>query len=721
MPPFRLGKWLILPSLNRVTEQSDVVQVEPRIIHVLVCLASRPGAVISREELLETIWGETVVGEEVLTVAVSELRRILGDSARAPRFVETIRKGGYRLVTAPTVAEEASSVATAQLLPPEATVPAAAELPATPASRHGRQSTWRRTIARGWRRGAAWLLLPSALAIALLTWLHLSRPAAPILPELLEGVPFTTYRGSEVYPSLSPDGTQVTFAWRGEDGENFDIYVKQKNTESPLRLTDHPGPDWYPTWSPDGSTIAFFRQDEQTAIYTIPAIGGTERRLTFVHPSVAGLDWSPDGKLLAFSAAPQPDQPYLIHLLSLETLETHDLTAPKAQFTCDSSPAFSPDGETVAFVRGDYSMQRNIFLIPTAGGEERQLTSFQRQVSGIDWTPDGRDIIFAAAPIGNLSLWRVTVADGAVNWLPTRSIMGVNPSVAARGNALVYEEMAPTCDVWCQNISEEARDDSSAAPLISSTRMDYAADFSPDGNRIAFVSQRSGSREIWVCDIDGRNQRQLTTFDGTYVVRPRWSPDGRHLAFTATPAGYAAVFVLEVDGCIPHRLSDCEIHEKFSAWSHDGEWLYFSQLVGGVWNIWKMDTGGKQRTLVTDNGLLALHESSDGEYLYYYRGQDQSIRELTLASGEERSVVDHSQMRLWYDEVVVDEGVYAIQYARGGNVVVFLDFATDDCVELAPSPAGASPNLSLSPDRRQIIFDRSEETERDLILVEDFR
>ncbi|MFH0947293.1 MAG: winged helix-turn-helix domain-containing protein [Planctomycetota bacterium] len=98
VPPFRVGAWLVRTDLNRLVQEDRSIQVRPRVMHVLVCLAHQPGQVISRGTLLNTIWGDVEIAEEGLTVAISELRRLLGDDARSSHSIETIRKVGYRLV-----------------------------------------------------------------------------------------------------------------------------------------------------------------------------------------------------------------------------------------------------------------------------------------------------------------------------------------------------------------------------------------------------------------------------------------------------------------------------------------------------------------------------------------------------------------------------------------------------------------------------------------------
>ncbi len=97
--PFELGEWLVQPRLNRLSRSGGtVVQLEPKMMDVLVCLARNPGDVVSREALIDAVWPEVFISESVLTRAIAGLRRALGDDARSPSFIETISKRGYRLI-----------------------------------------------------------------------------------------------------------------------------------------------------------------------------------------------------------------------------------------------------------------------------------------------------------------------------------------------------------------------------------------------------------------------------------------------------------------------------------------------------------------------------------------------------------------------------------------------------------------------------------------------
>ncbi len=97
---FRVGTWLVQPNLNTVSCNGTTARLEPKVMGVLLCLASQPGDPVPKEVILKTVWPDTFVTEDVLTRSISELRRVFDDDARAPQFIETIPKRGYRLVTA---------------------------------------------------------------------------------------------------------------------------------------------------------------------------------------------------------------------------------------------------------------------------------------------------------------------------------------------------------------------------------------------------------------------------------------------------------------------------------------------------------------------------------------------------------------------------------------------------------------------------------------------
>lgn len=95
---FRLGPWLVQPSLNTVSCNGRTVRLEPKILEVLVCLAEHAGETVSKEQLIHAVWGDTFVTDDVLTRGISELRKALEDDPKQPQVIQTIPKRGYRLL-----------------------------------------------------------------------------------------------------------------------------------------------------------------------------------------------------------------------------------------------------------------------------------------------------------------------------------------------------------------------------------------------------------------------------------------------------------------------------------------------------------------------------------------------------------------------------------------------------------------------------------------------
>ena len=121
----------------------------------------------------------------------------------------------------------------------------------------------------------------------------------------------TVFRGLEMSPSFSPDGTQVAFSWNGEKEDNFDIYLKIVGSSEVRRLTTDSAPDVNPAWSPDGRQIAFVRQRPEAhggaTIQLVSPLGGADRKLSDFRvpitwlPDSSAIVWSPDGRWVAAS------------------------------------------------------------------------------------------------------------------------------------------------------------------------------------------------------------------------------------------------------------------------------------------------------------------------------------------------------------------------------------------------------------------------------------
>jgi Tol biopolymer transport system component len=196
-------------------------------------------------------------------------------------------------------------------------------------------------------------------------------PSAPGDP--LRVLPFTSLPGGEYDAAFSPDGREVAFAWTGANYENLDIYVQQVGDEAAQRLTSQPDEDYSPAWSPDGRQIAFL-EDHNPGSFNVmvaSARAGPARPVATFDgvvvvpegPSLPYLAWTPGGRGLVVVAAPSAGAPPALFHVSLSSHEKRQLTHPPETSRGDGTPAFSPDGKTLAFVRQLGERSGDVYLL----------------------------------------------------------------------------------------------------------------------------------------------------------------------------------------------------------------------------------------------------------------------------------------------------------------------------------------------------------------------
>ena len=540
----------------------------------------------------------------------------------------------------------------------------------------------------------------------------------------------TTYPGRQVSPALSPDGKQVAFSWDGEKGDNFDIYVKLVDSGTPLRLTTNPAEEGSPAWSPDGGRIAFLRFLGSTAdILVIPSLGGPERKLgTIMDREFSRLSWSPDGSFLAFTDR-TPNQNG-IYLVSIESGEKHRLTAPPRGYDPDHFPSFSPDGKKLAFVRSGSFASEYIYVVPLSpsgqvGGDPRRLTSAPLFLEGLDWTPDGRNIVFAAGESGGFALWTIPSAGGHPQRLAAAGQNGESPSISRHGNALAYARNVEDLNIWRMPGPDSKDRRTPPAKWIASTESDEEPQISPDGRRIVLTSSRSGNYELWLCDSNGHDCVQLTSLGGPHVGSPRWSPDSRWIAFDAPKAGKGDVFVISADGGATRLLMPGAAGNHIRpSWSHDGRWIYIGSNATGDWQVWKAPSQGGEAVQLTKQGGYEAFESPDGKFVYYSKYQAPGIWRVAVEGGEETLFLDKAGTSSF---AVTRDGICFFDWKDVMHPVVqFYSFSSRRSAVLYEFPPGTkldifSTAISVSSDGRWILYTQLDQAGSNLMLVENFR
>jgi len=744
---YEFGPFRVDADERLLYRDGEVVPLTAKVFDILLVFITNSRHTLTKEELMEQVWPGNFVEEGNLTRNVSTLRKALGESPDEHRYIVTIPGRGYRFVAeVREVTDEAerpiipSNVA--ELAGDRVDEPVGAEAPAfdrTAVSDGEGVVTVERTVKRpsplSSRRQSIVLALAALVVLlaavgGLVAWYFRPKP----VPPEWRAVPLTSDPGYERNPALSPDGNQVAFAWNGEKQDNFDIYLKLIDSGQPLRLTTNPAEDVSPAWSPDGRQIAFLRRlgDGRNDLLLIPALAGPERKLaeTLIVDSAAKprlhlLAWSPDERWLAVSHRESEDLAEGLFLVSAQTGEKRRLTHPPQGVQGDFAPAFSPDGRALVFSRlpGDGS-GRAVCLLSLSGdykpaGEVRRLKTGELAARSPVWTRDGRHVLYisAAGQGEQTELRRIAVSGSGSSERVT--LMEGNISELSFGRHLVYTENAADNNIWRAEIPAPGVLPVEPRLLISSTRWDGMPRYSPDGKKIAFGSTRSGAQEIWIADADGSNPVKLTSFGGPQVGFLSWSPDGQRLAFHARPEGQADLFTIPAAGGAPKRLNTDPSDDLAPSYSHDGRWLYFVSLRSGQAEVWKMPAEGGAATRITSGGGGMPLESPDGQTLYYaHPSQEKGIWKIPVQGGEAAQVTGPIGSIVY---AIAADGIFyrAAPDSRRQNSIQFLSFSTgqSQTVVVSDRPIGA---LSLSPDRRFLVFARQDRTGSDLMLIENF-
>ena len=584
-----------------------------------------------------------------------------------------------------------------------------------------------------------WKVLVPAAAVVLLvggTALWRMSRTAPEGDQEVTVLPLTAHPGDERDPTFSPDGSLVAFAW-GPEGRNPDIYVKLIGPGEPIRLTNTPEDERMPQWSPDGRWIAFPRSLGSGGIVAVPALGGPERVITREKASTY-VSWSADSQWLTYCAG----TPRSLYLAPLNGGENKLVLGPlQGKFEVDAG-ILSPDSRKLALL---YSASQDdersrLYVVALSAdykpeGEPKPLTPADWNIWSPAWTADGKEILFirdlgSGNEGSDTAMYRVAADGGA----PRRvSFAGDNPwflGIARRGSRMAFTRLHRDTNIYRVALEANGAIRGTGQAIISSSRRDDTAYYSPDGSHIAFLSNRTGPLEIWIAQADGKDPVQLTTApDWADIDLPQWSPDGGKIAYCARPKADSAphIFVVSSSGGAPQALTTDPATDARPTWSHDGRWIYFESDRGGAlgWNIWKVASSGGPATQVTRSGGRSALESPDGKWLYFMVAGG-ALRRMPVEGGEETDYVRDlrvpSPALFLSPFFITAKGVYYLASGadQRGAIIRFIGHAGGEPKTLGSISRTPTEGLSLSPDGRFLLYSQYDQSAAEILLVENF-
>lgn len=573
------------------------------------------------------------------------------------------------------------------------------------------------------RHRAVALVGVTVLLLAGAAWKLRSPFQVPMSPAAWKLSRITALPAAEGSPSFSPDSSQVAFTWRGPEAQS-DIYVKVIDADQPVRITTDPKPDVSPKWSPDGRWIAFVRSSSSGIgeVMLVRPTGGGERKVADVKVEAIRADpflaWMPDSKALVVPSAPG-EQRRGLDWIALDTGERRAITHVQAPLLGDTAPSVSATGDKLVFVRTFDDAKWAIYLQRLRNGKPDgdaiPVVDVNGRASSPSFLPSGSEIVFQAnysvLPRG---IYRVSLDPPHAPILIHQGEFA-SPTISRDGNRIAMVEFNYDTDVYRLSL-----EDGTEQSLLKSSQRDDHPAYSPDGSRIVFHSERSGSAEVWVVGSDGSNPMQITSFGGPDVGLPRWSPDGNWIIFSAALAGRDP-YIVSAKGGVPRRLFTHPSTDEPFGFSRDGKWIYVTSKRSGNVEIYRLPFGGGELIPVTTSGGRNMAVSPDGKSLYFRKppGFFRIPLENGIPAGPEELVTEVPNLRGHF--AVSSKGIYF--GIPGQREIQFLDLASlrTWVVHTVAPPEILGWGFSVSPDEKSVLFAKQSPSLADILLIENFR
>jgi Tol biopolymer transport system component/DNA-binding winged helix-turn-helix (wHTH) protein len=628
--PFRLDA-----DERLLMREGRITPLPPKVFDTLLVLVKNSGRVVSKDELMQSLWPDTFVEESNLTQNISQLRRALGDGAADAHYIETVPKRGYRFV-AGVQPLAVNDISTEEAIAVNGHAPAPAAEPsarladiekAIPPAEAAEENSERR------RALMVAALLALSLTIVALAVVVASRHAGAGAAQSTTAfqqimLNKQTTSGKASFPAISRDGKYVAYV--AEDGDLQSLWVKQTAINNNAQVVA-PAEVVFKgvTFSPDDNFIYYVARPKSglsNKLYQVPMLGGAPREVATNVDSPVTL--SPNGQYFAFVRYTPLQRETALIVARVDGSEERKLATRKGteEFSL-LGPSWSPDGRLIAC--GAYIVEQGeifmrVLAVRIEDGSSEPI-GFQKwsYIGQLAWLGDGGGVVFSAWQMSwgvyGDQLWLLTFPKGEARRLTND--MNSYDSVSASANSdapalLVTRRTARVSRIWIA-LAQAGGLNAERATQIQSGFGDndserFGLDWTPDG-RLVYGSQASGNVDVWITTADGKEQRQLTR-DPQNDVMPAVSPDGRHIVFTSDRTGGRNIWRMEIDGGGLKHLTHGQF-DNFPSLSPDGRWVVYSSYSGDGPTLWKVSIDGGAPAQLSPAFTISPAVSPDGKWV----------------------------------------------------------------------------------------------------------
>jgi serine/threonine protein kinase/Tol biopolymer transport system component len=546
--------------------------------------------------------------------------------------------------------------------------------------------------------GPVFVLL--VLAAVFYHWRERSPTAPPLQPVYRQ----VTFLGNAWLPAISPDGSFIAYVTQRTGGESR-LMMQALSGGPSLELFHAKGIE-NTAWSPDGSEIMVTAWEsvwEKQTTFVTSRLGGAPRRVF----DGSGQCWTRDAsEIVSAGAAPEKDAGKGIRLVDKLTGTEKRINGPGYQFLAEID--CSTKTNMLALLTHT-SGKNEIWTMKTDGTEQRKLLEDEKDISSLRWAADGDAIYYLRADGDTMDLVKLPVSEQLKkpSVLVSGLDMGGDFTLSADGSQLAYTREQRYSNLWLAELKgPETGPKVQVKPLTSGTLSYDEPSISPDGAWLAFAVGSATKTNIYKMAIGGGPPVQLTFFDAAVTASPSWSPDGRRLAFVSDQGGTPKVWMVDADGGKMHRLDKTtpDSTNYRLSWSPGSEIVYQQE---GLHNLRRMNPETQQDEIVLTNdvqGWIPLKPSPapDGKKIAIYVNlrTEPGLFVITLDKNSERLVYPGDYLPIGWSPS--GSFIYALKGLYGSEIV---SIGLDD-----PKPPrslmampGEVREASVSSDGRKIV------------------
>ena len=715
------------------------VVLPPKAIETLIALIDLRGEVVSKADLMQIIWADTIVEESNLDHYLHVLRKALGEKSDGQSFIETLRRRGYRFTPDVRVIEA-----------PKRNGKRVVQAESNPLQLEDRQNGSQASAAASPSASLVTIVRPSHFspvlgAIAVLAGLlgsvaiwyfqrqNLPTRATSSARDEISITPLTN--GIAVlHAAISPDGKYFVYHEISENKQQ--LWLQQVGQTGRVDIT--PPGEWAfqgKTFSPNAEFVYFYGQEksgDQNALYRVSTLGGPAVRI------LTGIDspvsFSPDGREMAFVRYDEKSKEH--HLVAAEVngnVERTLLTRTGHE-RLSLGTAWSLDGKFIAYETIDSSSPSSegncsIAAVDVATLATKDLSSERFDTCyRMAWTADGEGLVFIGTRAGESyttrrdQVYYLSVADGRSRRISTDGSRYQAMSLGLTSdNSLLAVPHKNLSQIWVM----DANGDAGTAVQLTNGQRDGPAGIAtlPDG-RVGYISRVGEDLTIWVMNADGSGQHQIG-LQLPIVEELRATPDGRFFIFSARRGGFSHLYRIDTSGRDLRQLTDGESDEISSTISPDSHWVYYVAIYRdghhSKASLRKTSIDGSETVSVKEMDTDLVPElSPDGKLIASVIGGQ--VRVLSSADGSELSSFQTDKLaEQWVGAKWTPDGrslTYPV-YRENTSSVWVQSLSGSNPRPLTRFPKGYVYEYAFSRDGKKLYVAHGYQI-RDAVMIKDF-